>query len=193
MRRGSCRWCEARSRQSPSARRSRCVASRPPWSLEASRRRSSPCPPTPLGGARPGVARARGSARARAGRRSPRPGTASPADAPVRVATGTARPRWGRPGARPSAPWRARRNPPRSEARVGKGEGQDPVLDPLRELVGHPWATSLTGTKGLQAPGLDVLRPPVVRGGVDPPTGDTRPGRCRAHSRARTLEDGTDG
>src|SRR5438445_13890267 len=68
----------------------------------------------------------------------------------------------------PSLPGQFGGDPPRSKTWVGEGEGQDPVLDPLRKLVGHPRAPALTGAKGLQAPGLHVLGPPVVRGGWIP-------------------------
>ena len=70
-------------------------------------------------------------------------------------------------------------DPPRSEPRMGDGEGEDAGLDDRRELVGHPRRPAFPRAQHLEAGALDHVLPAVVGRAVDPedPTGlrDARP------------------
>ncbi len=59
------------------------------------------------------------------------------------------------------------------EAGVGEREGDDPLLDHLRQGVWHLWALALSGPQHLQAVALNLPSPAVVGRAVDAegPTG----------------------
>jgi len=59
------------------------------------------------------------------------------------------------------------RDPPRAEPRVAEREGDDPLLDQRRELIGHPWSAALARPQRAQALALDPSLPGVVGRTVD--------------------------
>ena len=57
-------------------------------------------------------------------------------------------------------------DPPGAQAGVTQGEGDHPLLQPGRHLVGHPRAPSLAGAEHLQPLAQHLVAQPVIAGAV---------------------------
>jgi len=55
-----------------------------------------------------------------------------------------------------------------AETRVGDREAEDPLLDHLRQLVGHPRTAPLSGTQHLEAVAIDLALPGIEGRAVHP-------------------------
>src|SRR5207249_4710428 len=58
---------------------------------------------------------------------------------------------------------------------VAQGEGQDPLLDERRGLVGHLGAAALSGPQDLRAEPEHLVTPPIEGGWMDPHGSAGRP------------------
>src|ERR1039457_6344712 len=82
----------------------------------------------------------------------------------------------------PLLPSELRGDTPRAQTRVSDRERHDPLLDDLRQLVGHLWPPALSGPQHLKAMTVNLALPVVVGGAVH----TERPASCR-NARPRCL------
>src|SRR5579872_1901163 len=78
---------------------------------------------------------------------------------------------------------------PRAQAWVTKGKADDALLNPGRQLVGHPWPTPFPRPQHLQPVALDQRFPAVVPGAVvtELPTGSSYPAFASLGEQQQTV------
>src|SRR5450631_1664757 len=86
----------------------------------------------------------------------------------------------------PLLPGELRGDTPWPQPWVSDREGHDPLLDHLRQLVGHLRSTALSGTQHLKAMTIDLALPGVVGGAVHT-EGSARPRDARPRCLRKQL------